>query len=99
MRHKLKRSVKEPVDHVGAQRERLKKKSWEGKSESYANEARERHGEAWTRAAMTDSVNITVTCRQTGVISLTQIGGRHRSSAREGQRRGRATQAERGRHH
>lgn len=56
-----------------------------GKSESYANEARERHGEAWISAATAVSVNITVTCRQTGVISLTQIGRCHRSSAHEGQ--------------
>lgn len=79
--------MKEPVDHAGAQRERFKKRSREGKSESYANEARERHGEAWARAAPTDSVNITVTCRQSGVVSLAQIGGRRRSSGREGQRR------------
>lgn len=67
--------MKEPVDHVGAQRERFKKRSSEGKSESYANEARERHGEAWSRAARTDSVNTSVTRPQTGVVSLTQIGG------------------------
>lgn len=86
MRHKLKRSAKEPVDHGGAQRERRKREDEEGKSESYANEARERHGEARISAATTVSVNITVTRRLSGVISLTQIGRCHQSSAHEGQR-------------
>lgn len=56
-------------------------KSKNGKSESNANEARERHGKAWISAATTVSVNITVTRRRSGVISLTQIGRCHRSSA------------------
>ena len=62
-----------------------------GKSESYANEARERHGEAWISAATTVSVNITVTHRQSGVSSLTQIGRCRQNSAHEGQRRYDAT--------
>lgn len=66
--------MKTPVDHVTAQRERLKKRSEEGKSESHANEARERHGGACTRAPPPDSANTSVTRRQTGVISLTQAG-------------------------
>lgn len=43
-------------------------------------------GEAWISAATTVSVNITVTRRQSGVISLTQIGRCHQNSAHEGQR-------------
>lgn len=56
-----------------------------GKSESYANEARVCHGETWISAATTLPVNITMTRRQSRVISLTQIGRCRTSSACEGQ--------------
>lgn len=75
-------SITEEHNESGGKRE-----SGKGKSESYANEARERHGEAWISTATTVSVNITVTCRQSGVSSLTRTGRCHRNSAQEGQRR------------
>lgn len=79
MRYKLESSAKEPVDHGGARRGRW---SWGNrKSNSNANEAGKHLRKAGLSAATTVSVNITVTRRQSGVISLTQIGRCHQSSA------------------
>lgn len=62
--------------------ESCESESEEGKSESYANEARERHREVWISAATTLFVNITMTCRQSGVISLTHTARGHQNSVR-----------------
>lgn len=83
MRYKLESSAKEPVDHGGARRGRW---SWgrgeNRKSNSNANEAGEHLRKAWISAATTVSVNITVTRRRSGVISLTQIGRCRRAQTR-----------------
>lgn len=85
MRHKLRRSAKEPVDHGGAWRGSAGKGSLKAMQMRWGSATGEGAG-MWISAATAVSANITVTRRQTGVISLTRTGRYRRSSAHEGQR-------------